>query len=71
MSDDERRHLATRYRQDQLTIQHSRAVARAVSQSVDRTISVVAAGGDARALRGIPVVARGVPGVSPGTQPNA
>ena len=50
-----------------------RAVAKAVLESgpadVPSTVTRATLGGDTRRMRGIPCIARGVSGVSPGTDP--
>ena len=67
-----RHHLSSAYRVDQLDREHERAVTRAVTTSVDRSVKVTAvAGGDVQRLRGIPVIGPGVGGASPGTKPAA
>lgn len=72
--------LASHYRRRELDAQAERAVARAVAESTAPATGTAGAKApphpsgqldpaDARALRGIPCIARGVGGTSPGTAP--
>lgn len=63
--------LAAKYRRNELRAEAYRNVTQAVSEAVETTpvLIVAALPGDTRKLRGIPCIARGVGGTSPGTSP--
>jgi hypothetical protein len=59
------------YRNAQLDTHNATTLARIVAETSieDRPVTGATAGGDERKLRGIPAIARGVPGHIPGTRP--
>jgi len=65
--------LLPRFHRRQLEVEDRAAVERIVRDTVPETSTVARAtlAGDTRRLRGIPVCAFGVAGVSPGTDPQA
>ena len=65
--------LLPRFHRRQLEVEDRAAVERIVREAVPETSTVARATlpGDTRRLRGIPVCAFGVAGVSPGTDPQA
>ena len=67
-------HLLRRFHAQSERIEDERKIGRIVLESTEVTVVTVARAtlpGDNRRLRGIPVVARGVAGVSPGTDPSS
>ena len=67
-------HLLRRFHAQSERIEDERKIERIVLESTEVTVVTVARAtlpGDNRRLRGIPVVARGVAGVSPGTDPSS
>jgi hypothetical protein len=68
-------HLLRRFHAYSERIEDERKVARIVLESqgaeVPATVARATLPGDTRRLRGIPVCARGVTGVSPGTDPSS
>jgi hypothetical protein len=67
-------HLLRRFHAQSERIEDERKIGRIVLDARDEEAKTVARAtlpGDNRRLRGIPVVARGVAGVSPGTDPSS
>lgn len=67
-------HLLPRFTAVTERLEDERRIGRIVLAAVDpipKTVARATLGGDYRRLRGIPVCARGVRGVSPGTDPSA
>lgn len=61
--------LIRRMRREALAREHAELVDRALRESVDQRVPITSRGGDARAMRGVPISALGVPGTLPGTDP--
>lgn len=67
-------HILPRFNKAMLAIEDARKIGRILEETGDpgptQTVARATLGGDDRRLRGIPCIARGVAGVSPGTAPD-